>query len=261
VIVKIGVGEKGMTIHFDQGRRIDNSGDCNLRTHGFENTNYPSYSPIRFSRTYSVTPSADRTPRKQPQQDRSRFMRDRILAASLRVLADEGALGFTTTRVADEAGISVGSLYQYFPNKHALVAAIHDADIALGWAHVQMLLDAPTTPRTKVAEIVEWFFVTESQEAKDLGGVGGDMHVFLRESVATKTLIAPIIERLATFIAVSSSAKRTRAESRFAADLAFTTIETLGNSLAARQLSKRELEKWARATAAMLCDTLDIIPD
>jgi AcrR family transcriptional regulator len=208
-----------------------------------------------------VTPSADRAPRKQPQQDRSRVMCDRILEASLRVLADEGALGFTTTKVADEAAISVGSLYQYFPNKHALVAAIHDADMALGWAHVQMLLDAPTTPRTKVAEIVEWFFVTESQEAKELGGVGGDMHVFLRETVATETVTTPIIERLATFIAASSSKKRTRAESCFAADFAFTTIETLGKSVAARQLSKRELEKWANATAAMLCDTLDIVAD
>jgi AcrR family transcriptional regulator len=208
-----------------------------------------------------VNPSPDRMPRKQPQQDRSRLMCDRILTASLRVLADEGALGFTTTRVADEAGISVGSLYQYFPNKRALVVAIHDADIALGWAHVKMLLDAPMKPRSKVAEIVEWFFLTESQEAKELGGVGGDIGVFLRESVATETVTAPIVDRLATFIAASSSTKRTRAELRFAADFAFTTIETLGKSLAARQLPKLELAKWARTTAVMLCDALNIDVD
>jgi len=37
--------------------------------------------------------------------------------------------GFTATRVADEAGVSVGSLYQYFPNKHALALAIHDQTV------------------------------------------------------------------------------------------------------------------------------------
>jgi hypothetical protein len=59
--------------------------------------------------------------------------------------------------------------------------------------------------------------------------------------VATEIVTAPIVDRLATFIAASSSTKRTRAELRFAADFAFTTIETLGKSLAARQLPKLEL--------------------
>ena len=75
-------------------------------------------------------------------------MQARILDASLRVLRDQGALAFTTTRVAEEAGISVGSLYQYFPNKHALVAALHEHDIRDGVARVQSILDGPGgTPR------------------------------------------------------------------------------------------------------------------
>ena len=61
------------------------------------------------------------SPRKAPQQARSSQMVADILEAALRVLAREGAARFTTVRVAEEAGVSVGSLYQYFPNKEALL--------------------------------------------------------------------------------------------------------------------------------------------
>jgi AcrR family transcriptional regulator len=63
-------------------------------------------------------------PRKQPRQARSAAMVELILSAAARVLASESLAGFNTNRVADIAGISVGSLYQYFPNKSALVAAL-----------------------------------------------------------------------------------------------------------------------------------------
>src|SRR5215467_7208329 len=86
-------------------------------------------------------------PRKEPVQARSRAMRDRIVGAAIRVLGDAGALGFTTTRVADEAGISVGSLYQYFPNKHALALAVHERSVRHGWDHAQRVMDhQPPTP-------------------------------------------------------------------------------------------------------------------
>lgn len=63
-------------------------------------------------------------PRKLPRQTRSTAMVELILEAATRVLSKESLDGFTTNRVADVAGISVGSLYQYFPNKNALVAAL-----------------------------------------------------------------------------------------------------------------------------------------
>jgi AcrR family transcriptional regulator len=208
-----------------------------------------------------MTPSTNRLPRKHPQQDRSRAMRERILAASLRVLAEEGVLGFTTTRVADEAGISIGSLYQYFPNKHALVRAMHDADIVAGWEYAQTLLDGPLSPRAKVAAIVEWFFVTESEEVRRLGSIGRDIHVFLGDSINDPELSVLIIERLARFIAASSNTKRKKAELHFAADFAFAAIESLGKTAAARRLKAPELIKWARATSSMLCDALDFVID
>ncbi len=63
-------------------------------------------------------------PRKTPAQQRSRATVEAIVAATARVLVRDGYDALSTNRVAREAGVSVGSLYQYFPGKEALVAAV-----------------------------------------------------------------------------------------------------------------------------------------
>jgi len=63
-------------------------------------------------------------PRKKPAQKRSRATVDAIVDATARVLVRDGYDALSTNRVATEAGVSVGSLYQYFPGKEALVAAV-----------------------------------------------------------------------------------------------------------------------------------------
>jgi len=63
-------------------------------------------------------------PRKSPTQLRSRATVDAIVDATARVLVRDGYDALSTNRVAQEAGVSVGSLYQYFPGKEALVAAV-----------------------------------------------------------------------------------------------------------------------------------------
>lgn len=62
--------------------------------------------------------------RKAPRQARSRVTVEAILVAGARILSDEGWAGFTTNKVAERAGVSIGSLYQYFPDKLSLVDAI-----------------------------------------------------------------------------------------------------------------------------------------
>lgn len=64
------------------------------------------------------------SPRKKPLQARSAFTVQAILDAAARVLASHSLDGFNTNRVAEVAGVSVGSLYQYFPNKDALIASL-----------------------------------------------------------------------------------------------------------------------------------------
>jgi AcrR family transcriptional regulator len=62
--------------------------------------------------------------RKEPRQARSRATVEAIVRAGARVLGDRGLDGFTTNEVADVAGVSIGSLYQYFPDKLSLIDAI-----------------------------------------------------------------------------------------------------------------------------------------
>lgn len=75
--------------------------------------------------------------RRTPRQERSRAMVEIIVEATWQVLAKEGYEAANTNRIAERAGISVGSLYQYFPNKNAIVAAVqrrHHAEVASAMA-------------------------------------------------------------------------------------------------------------------------------
>ena len=65
-------------------------------------------------------------PRKSPLQDRSKATVDAILKATTRILVKEGYDRCSTNKVALAAGVSIGSLYQYFPSKEALVGALID---------------------------------------------------------------------------------------------------------------------------------------
>ena len=62
--------------------------------------------------------------RKSPRQKRSREMVARLLDATATTLGERGLDGTTTNHIAERAGVSIGSLYQYFPDKDALVAAL-----------------------------------------------------------------------------------------------------------------------------------------
>ncbi len=65
--------------------------------------------------------SSAENPRKRPHQARAKVTVAAILEAAAHVLVARGVAGFNTNAVAERAGVSVGSLYQYFPNKAAVV--------------------------------------------------------------------------------------------------------------------------------------------
>ena len=72
---------------------------------------------------FNSAPDTDRL-RRVPQQRRSREKLERVLDAADGLLAREGADALVTTRIAEEAGVAVGSLYAYFPDKEAIAEAL-----------------------------------------------------------------------------------------------------------------------------------------
>jgi len=65
-------------------------------------------------------------PRRVPQQPRARETVNAVLEAVARILRRDGIAAVTTNRIAEVAGVSIGSVYQYFPDKRAIYAAMHE---------------------------------------------------------------------------------------------------------------------------------------
>tara|TARA_Y100000815_G_scaffold128445_1_gene115902 strand:+ start:2242 stop:2862 length:621 start_codon:yes stop_codon:yes gene_type:complete len=83
-------------------------------------------------------------PRKQPSQSRARHTVDAIVEAAARILEEQGHGGFNTNAVADRAGVSIGTLYQYFPDKDALLGALIGRETARSLAEVESAARAPS---------------------------------------------------------------------------------------------------------------------
>ena len=75
-------------------------------------------------------PQAAVAPRKKPVQSRSKATVDAVLSASARILEEHGMAGFNTNAVAVRAGVSIGSLYQYFPSKDAILLALMEQSMS-----------------------------------------------------------------------------------------------------------------------------------
>lgn len=93
------------------------------------------------------------TPRKAPRQGRSRDTVDTLLAAAARVVLAEGVESATTNRIAEVAGVSVGSLYQYFPTKESIVTALFAQGRAEKLATLERALEAAATASPAAASL------------------------------------------------------------------------------------------------------------
>lgn len=81
--------------------------------------------------------------RKEPRQSRSRATVNAILDAMIRILDREGPEAASTSRVAEVAGVSVGTLYQYFGNRDAILDALQDRELERASEMVRRVLAAP----------------------------------------------------------------------------------------------------------------------
>ncbi|HTL36051.1 MAG TPA: TetR/AcrR family transcriptional regulator [Kofleriaceae bacterium] len=82
------------------------------------------------------------TVRKQPHQERARVTMEAIIIAATRVIERDGLDRLTTTRIAEIAGVSIGSLYQYFDSREAILGAIIDRQLDAMLVSFRQLVDA-----------------------------------------------------------------------------------------------------------------------
>jgi AcrR family transcriptional regulator len=105
-----------------------------------------------------MAPQTLLNPRRRPRQERSRETVEAILEAAAQVFERHGYAAGTTNRIAERAGVSIGSLYQYFPNKDAIVVELARRHIAemgqIAWPALNALVDETPPLREGLTAIV-----------------------------------------------------------------------------------------------------------
>ena len=197
-------------------------------------------------------PRARISSRKQPKQARSNELVATILEAAVQVLAKEGAQRFTTVRVAEKAGVSVGSLYQYFPNKAAILFRLQSDE----WRQTGDLLrgileDRSRPPLERLRALVHAFIRSECDEAA-LRVALGDAAPLYRDTPETREARQSGARTTEIFMreALPDATEATRI---LAGDLIKTTLSTVGKQFSESPRTPPEIETYADAMADMFC--------
>jgi AcrR family transcriptional regulator len=111
--------------------------------------------------------------RKKPKQERSKAIVEAIYEATVRILPKLGSQHVTTKKIADFAGVSVGSLYQYFPNKESLLGGIMDMVAQAGTAKIQKRIDeidgkSMTEATDAMVDIALEVFLSEKEKVREI---------------------------------------------------------------------------------------------
>jgi AcrR family transcriptional regulator len=214
----------------------------------------PEYPPLTLE-AFANMPKTRRpviASRKLPQQARSTDLVAAILEAATQVLAKEGATRFTTARVAEKAGVSVGSVYQYFPNKAAILFQLQTDE----WKRTAEMLkrileDQSNAPLDRMRILVHAFVRSECEEA--------EMRVALNDS-------APLYRDAPEARQVRASADKTVesymkevlpkvsvTKRALVCDLVSTTLSAVGSSFSGVPRSQAEIRNYSDALADMFC--------
>ncbi|MBR0881495.1 AcrR family transcriptional regulator [Bradyrhizobium japonicum] len=190
--------------------------------------------------------------RKQPQQARSSGLVAAILDAAVQVLAKEGAQRFTTARVAERAGVSVGSLYQYFPNKAAILFRLQSDE----WRRTSELLrgilaDAAKPPPARLRALVHAFIRSECEEAAIRVALN-DAAPLYRDAPEAQDARAAGEGIVAAFMreALPKASDATRI---LAGELITATLSEVGKSFSEETRGETEIAVYADAMADMFC--------
>lgn len=200
--------------------------------------------------------TASLSSRKLPKQERSSRLVADILQAAAEVLRSQGARRFTTARVADRAGISVGSLYQYFPNKEAILFRLQTDE----WRETSGLLrglleDRSRPPAARLRAMVRAFFRSECDEAA-LRLALGDAAPLYRDAEEARRHRTASMQHMRRFmrevLPEAASSDRLRA-----ADVVTISLAAIGKSVSEDGRPAAEVDRMAAAAADMFCAWLD----
>jgi AcrR family transcriptional regulator len=191
-----------------------------------------------------------------PVQARSTQLVADILEAAVRVLEREGAARFTTIRVAEMAGVSVGSLYQYFPNKQSILYRLQVDEWARTGATVDAILgDRKKPPAERLHTMVRAFFQSECDEAPlrlALDAAAPSYHDAPEAAAARRKS-----SKIASAFVAEAAPRATPRQRRFAADFLFVTVTSIGKQVSERRPSQAEVIRWADAVSTMLTTYLE----
>ncbi|TFV73078.1 TetR/AcrR family transcriptional regulator [Bradyrhizobium frederickii] len=190
--------------------------------------------------------------RKQPQQARSTGLVTAILDAAVQVLAKEGAQRFTTARVAERAGVSVGSLYQYFPNKAAILFRLQSDE----WRRTSELLrgilaDRTKPPPARLRALVHAFIRSECEEAAIRIALN-DAAPLYRDAPEAHDARAAGEGIIAAFMR-EALPKASAAARELAGELIKTTLSEVGKRFSETPRSAAEIARYADGLADMFC--------
>lgn len=197
-------------------------------------------------------PNARISSRKKPKQARSNDLVSAILQAAIQVLAQEGAQRFTTARVAEKAGVSVGSLYQYFPNKAAILFRLQSDE----WRETTNLLgdilsNRARLPFERLRSLVHAFIRSECEEAAVRVALSDAAPLYrdAPEALEARQADEPIIAQFMREVLPQASAS----VRDLAGGLIMTTMSTVGKEFSEEPRSSEEIELYADAMAEMFC--------
>lgn len=193
-------------------------------------------------------------PRRRPRQARAQATAAAILEAAARVFAAHGYAAGTTNRIAERAGVSVGSLYEYWPNKDAILAALLERHLDEARGVLGPLVAEARSGTRPLAEIVRGFVgamvALHAHEPALHRVLFEEAPIPARLRRALATLDAAMIAEIATLLREHPEARV--ADATLAATLVVHTAEALTHRLVLHLGRAADREAWIAEVTALL---------
>lgn len=188
--------------------------------------------------------------RKKPKQARSTELVSAIIQAALQVLEKEGAVRFTTARVAEKAGVSVGSVYQYFPNKAAILFRLQSDEWQQTTAMLSGILgNADRPPLDRLRALVHAFIQSECEEAglRQALNDAAPLYRDAPEAKENRTAADSVYRHFIEEVLPDASAAR----QQLACELLTTTLSSVGSGFSSSPRTAEEISRFSDAMADM----------